>query len=203
MKKQEFITELRKRLSPLSQCDIDKYSDYYSEMIDDRIEDGLSEEEAVNDLGSFETIVSQLLADTPKKQPAQDFSTNTEKNKLPLWCIILIAILTSPIWISIISSAAGAVFSVIIVVFSFVIMLYAVDFAFAACGFVSLIASIPKLVEFDIIQSAFCFGSGLILIGLSIILFFGANWIARKIIQFTKFIIRKISKLFAKRGVSA
>ena len=34
-------------------------------MIDDRIEDGLSEEEAVGEIGPVDSVVSQIIADTP------------------------------------------------------------------------------------------------------------------------------------------
>ena len=47
MSKTEFLTELKKALEGLPEEDIEKSLEYYSEMIDDRIEDGLSEEEAV------------------------------------------------------------------------------------------------------------------------------------------------------------
>ena len=47
MRKQEFLTELRKGLSGLPQDDIEERLSFYSEMIDDQIEEGLAEEEAV------------------------------------------------------------------------------------------------------------------------------------------------------------
>ena len=47
MDKIAFLEILQKKLSCLPQSDIDKTVDYYSEMIDDRMEDGTSEEEAV------------------------------------------------------------------------------------------------------------------------------------------------------------
>ncbi len=43
MNKQAFLTQLRKGLSGLPQEDIEERLAFYSEMIDDRIEEGLSE----------------------------------------------------------------------------------------------------------------------------------------------------------------
>ena len=43
MTKQEFLRELWNRLTELPQEDVEKSLDYYSEMIDDRVEDGLTE----------------------------------------------------------------------------------------------------------------------------------------------------------------
>ena len=47
MKKQEFLDLLKNRLWALPERDIQQSLDYYKEMIDDRMEDGLSEEDAV------------------------------------------------------------------------------------------------------------------------------------------------------------
>ena len=63
MTKQEFIGELRAQLAPLPPKDIEERLVFYSEMIDDRIEDGLSEEDAVSQIGSVDGIASQILAD--------------------------------------------------------------------------------------------------------------------------------------------
>ena len=65
MTKNEFLTELRVALAGLPEEDIEKSLEYYSEMIDDRVEDGLPEGEAVADLGSIEDIRKQILKDIP------------------------------------------------------------------------------------------------------------------------------------------
>ena len=47
MKKQEFIEEIKLRMEGLPEEEVNRSIDYYSEMIEDRIEDGMEEEEAV------------------------------------------------------------------------------------------------------------------------------------------------------------
>lgn len=64
MNKYEFLAEIRKRLGGLSKEDIDRSLDYYREMVEDRMEDGLTEEEAVAALGPIEDIVAQIFADS-------------------------------------------------------------------------------------------------------------------------------------------
>ena len=49
MNKSEFLGELEKSLSELPEKDRSRSLDYYGEMIDDRTEEGLSEEEAVEE----------------------------------------------------------------------------------------------------------------------------------------------------------
>ena len=57
MNKQEFLAGLQKGLSGLPQEDVEERLTFYGEMLDDRMEEGLSEEEAVAAAGSVEEIV--------------------------------------------------------------------------------------------------------------------------------------------------
>ena len=52
MDKQEFLSKLRAKLFGLPQKELEERLSFYSEMIDDRIEEGLSEETAVKELGT-------------------------------------------------------------------------------------------------------------------------------------------------------
>ena len=65
MNKQEFLAQLREGLNGLPQEDIDERIAFYGEMIDDRLEDGLTEEEAVEAIGTTDEVVAQIIADTP------------------------------------------------------------------------------------------------------------------------------------------
>ena len=58
MLKTEFLEQLRAGLAGLPQEDIDGRVAFYSEMIDDRMEEGLSEEEAVAGAGKISDIVT-------------------------------------------------------------------------------------------------------------------------------------------------
>ena len=46
MNKNDFIAELRKELNGLPDSDIQRSIDFYTEMIEDKIEDGMTEENA-------------------------------------------------------------------------------------------------------------------------------------------------------------
>ena len=65
MTKQEFIEALRARLSGLPQKEAEERIGFYIEMIDDRIEEGLTEEEAVANIGSVDEIASQIVGEIP------------------------------------------------------------------------------------------------------------------------------------------
>ena len=65
MNKDSFLIKLASALAGLPEEDIEKSLEFYSEMIDDRIEDGLSEAEAVAAVGTIEEIRAQIVKDTP------------------------------------------------------------------------------------------------------------------------------------------
>ena len=62
MNKYEFLGRLSERLSNLTAEDRKKATDFYAEMIDDRIEEGMSEEEAVQSIGDPEGDAREMLS---------------------------------------------------------------------------------------------------------------------------------------------
>ena len=56
MNKEEFLNALRSALAGLPQEDIEERLAFYSESIDDRVEDGLTEEEAVEAIGTVAEV---------------------------------------------------------------------------------------------------------------------------------------------------
>ena len=71
MTKSDFLDLLREKISRLPEWEAAKTVVYYSEMIDDRIEDGMSEEEAVAALGSIDGIVSEVCAGIGEESDGQ------------------------------------------------------------------------------------------------------------------------------------
>ena len=80
MNKYEFLAELRKRLGSLPNEDIDRSLDYYREMVEDRMEDGLTEEQAVDALGSIDDIVAQIFADSAPVEYKAETKKGSQKN---------------------------------------------------------------------------------------------------------------------------
>ena len=72
MSKQYFLTELHKGLSGLSRDEIKERLTFYSEMILYRMEEGLSEEDAISEIGSVDEIVTQAVADIPLAKIAKE-----------------------------------------------------------------------------------------------------------------------------------
>ena len=61
MNKEQFLNHLAQRLNHLPEQDLFRLTEFFSETIDDRIEDGMSEEQAVAALGDPEQIIREIL----------------------------------------------------------------------------------------------------------------------------------------------
>lgn len=71
MNKREFLNLLRGRLSGLSPEELNSTLDFFSESIDDRVEEGFSEAEAVAGLGDLDSLIAdqlRLQTERPKKK---------------------------------------------------------------------------------------------------------------------------------------
>ena len=66
MNKKDFLDALRRELRNLPEAEIEKSVSYYSEIIDDTVENGLTEEQAVTALGPMDKIVGQIILDAPR-----------------------------------------------------------------------------------------------------------------------------------------
>lgn len=60
MNKAEFLKSLEEKMKGYDEIDITGVIDYYSEMIDDRIENGMTEEEAIEKLGNVESMLLEI-----------------------------------------------------------------------------------------------------------------------------------------------
>lgn len=83
MNKEEFLKKLRKRLDVLENSEIEDIVSEYEGYIDEKVAKGLSEEEAVKELGNFEEIINDLLAAYKvKSRTSEDNSFSEIINKI-------------------------------------------------------------------------------------------------------------------------
>ena len=186
MKKQEFLDRLKASLWSMPEADQQRSVDYYTEMIDDRMEDGLSEEEAVAAIGELDEIVKQILTESPRPpqvvKPAQAVEPRKDNNKI--WLIILL-ILGSPVWVPVAISVAAVVFSVWVSLWSGVIGLYAATFALGAAALGCIFGSF-FMVSDGAISMVVAWGAAMVCAGLAILLFMLSNLAAKGLIKLTK-----------------
>lgn len=196
MNKQQFIEEMRKRLNNLSENDINKSLDYYEEMIQDRMEEGLSEEEAVEGLGSIDDIVSQILSDT--SLPKIHKPSVKIKNKMSTWEIVLL-ILGFPIWFPLLLTAFILIISFYIIIWSVILSLYSAVLALGVSSLGSAAGACMMTISSEYAQAVCYFSAFLICSGLTIIAFFGLWELTKLTVFITKKSFLLLNKLFKKR----
>lgn len=193
MSREEFLTELQKRLSGLPQEDINERLDFYREMIEDRIEEGIAEENAVAEIGTVDSVVEQIMSETPLTKLVQE--KMKPKRKLMAWEIVLL-ILGSPVWAPLAAAAAIVVLAVYIVIWAAVVCVYTTDLSMAA-GVVSGVVSIVLFLQSRHLAGAFfAAGEGLACAGGAILLFFASVWITKSILKLSGKILLWIKSLF-------
>lgn len=193
MNKIEFLTVLRERLQGLPEEDIKKSIDFYCEMIDDRVEDGMSEAEAVDALGNIEEIISQILSEVSLPKLVKE--KVKPKRALKAWEIVLL-VLGAPLWIPLLAAVILTVLAVYLSVWSVIISLYAVDLSIAVSGLACIGVAVALLFDGQFVPAGVVFGTGLVCMGLAILLFFAFNLVTKGILWVSKKVLLGIKGLF-------
>ena len=200
MNKYEFLGRLRERLAGLPPKDIEKSLDYYAEMIADRIEDGMSEEEAVAALGTIDEIVAQILEETPLPKLVKE--KVRPKRPLRTWEILLI-VLGFPLWLPLLIAFASIIFSVLVAIGSVVISVFAVAVAVGACALAFTVAGFICIATARGALGTILIGATLICSGLCILFFVGATYASKGILWLYKKGIYAIKSCFVGKEAKA
>ena len=195
MKKLEFLELLKNRLNALDSKEVDKHVSFFAEIIDDHIDDGQSEEEAVSSLGDIDEIVNMILLETPIVKIAK---ARLNRKALRGWEIALL-IIGFPLWFPLLIAAFAVVLSVYVPFWLVIISLWAVFASVVACGFGGIVVGIGFILTGNFMSGIALIGAGLVLAGLSIFLFFGCKAATDGIIWITKKMVLSIKNSFIKK----
>ena len=171
MTKYEFVTTLTHRLSHLPREAVEERVNFYIESIEDRIEDGVPEEEAVAAVGSPEEIAAQIMGELPR--PAFEVPRKEQKRR-PSAVETVLLILGAPIWLSLLIAAFAVVLSVYISLWAVIISLWAIYASFVGCAFGGIVGG-AFLAFTNGASGVFLIGAGLFCAGASVLLFHGCK----------------------------
>lgn len=171
MTKYEFVTTLTHRLSHLPREAVEERVNFYIESIEDRIEDGVPEEEAVAAVGSPEEIAAQIMGELPR--PAFEVPRKEQKRR-PSAVETVLLILGAPIWLSLLIAAFAVVLSVYISLWAVIISLWAIFASFVGCAFGGIVGG-ALLAFTNGASGVFLIGAGLFCAGASVLLFHGCK----------------------------
>lgn len=196
MTKQEFVIKLRKKLSGLPRQEIDERINFYVEMIDDRIEEGLTEEQAVADIGTVGEIATQIISDIPLGKIAKE--RIKPQRQLEAWEIVLL-VLGAPIWFSIVVALVSVVFSLYMVLWSVIVSFWAVLVSVAVCSPALVIAAIVAAIGGNGWNAALLVGGSIVCAGCAILFYLGCKYATKGAIWLSKQIVVGIKKCFVKK----
>ena len=192
MKKKEFLNELKERLSGLPYDELMSRLSFYEESINDRMDEGKSEEEAIKELGTIDEIVNQVASETSLVTLVK-----ARKTRKLTGLEILFLVLGFPLWFPL--------FMVLLVLCLVVCLLFWI------IGFVPLIAAVGSIGfgAYSFISFFMSIGAGstnvamigfaLAGIGLGLVLIPAVHYSFIGTMKLNKLIFIGIKKLFIRR----
>lgn len=168
MSKEVFLNALRMRLSSLPQKEIDERVSFYEEMIEDRIDEGKTEEEAINEIGTVDEIVEQIASETPLVNLVKE--RIRPKRRIKAWEIVLI-ILGFPFWFPLVIVALILSLVFYLLMWLFVIITYTIEAALTGSGIYGFIAFFMYLFGNGEVNISML-GMGIMCLGASVLFVF-------------------------------
>ena len=196
MTKQEFLSILKQELDCFPRAEQRKTITYYEELIEDRMEDGMTEEEAVEGIGNPRVLAEEIINDNLELMVQQ---------KLPMSRgmkvgIGILLILGSPLWASLLAAGFLCILSVYIIVWVLPLIGASLVVAFGLSGIYGVI-SFPFALMDGITIGIVHLGIGICSIGLTILCTLTTAWLSKKIIMITARFTKWLVRCFRRRGV--
>lgn len=144
MNRREFLIELESRLQGLPKKEIDERINFYDEMIQDMVEEGLSEEEAVDSFGGVDEVVLTIAGKTKMSSLVKE--RIRPKRRISPFVVVLI-ILGFPIWLPFLITFTVLAIVGYMLLWVLVIVTYSVEGALIASSAGTLLANLMLFRE--------------------------------------------------------
>lgn len=190
MKKNELFREIKSKTKHLPKQERREMLAYYNEMISERMEDGMTEEDAVAALGTVEELVSSSAFE-------KSVSLARRASLRPMHIVLII--IGSPLWICLLAVLACLVLVFYVLVWALVLVCYAAFAAFAVASLACIAAGFVNLFLANPHYFFAYFGAGLLLVGFTLLLLLLANLYARAAVRLSVGLARKIGDTFLKK----
>lgn len=196
MTKIEFLNKLNSKLDNFPEQEVNDRISFYIEMIDDYIEEGLTESEAVEKLGSIDEIASSIAGDIPLVKIAKK---NLKSKRKLSGLEITLLIVGFPIWFSLLVALFAVVISLYVSIWAVVISFWACVLSFFVSSFASIVLFIVYLCVGNVPLSLMSLGCSLVLFGLSILFFLLCKYLTIWVIKLTNKMLKSFKNLFIKK----
>ena len=190
MNKNEYIKGLGARLQRCPKAERERFLAYYSEMIDDRIEEGFTEEAACESLGSVNDIAAQIMEEIDKEAPISE-------KKIHILPIVLL-ILGFPLWFPLLIAVFAVLLSLFICLWCVVGSLWIVFASVAISVPAGLIAAIIAIFAAGTAEVLVDIGAALICGGLAVFLFWFLMLVTKLAAKGTVGTFKAIGRVFVR-----
>ncbi len=197
MTKNEFLSELEKNLKGLGKADIERSLEYYSEMLDDRIENGEAEADAVAAMGTPEDAARAAMMDMPLAKIVKAKALGNRH--LHTWEIVLL-VLGSPLWLPLLLAALAVFVSLYIVIWAITVSIWAVGVSLAAAALTGVVMCGVLMGAGNIAMGLLFLGTGLMSGGLCLFVFLGCRELTKLAIKLGALILKGTKALFVGKG---
>ena len=201
MDKQAFLDALRRRLGDLPQSEIEKSVAFYSESIDDRVEDGMTEAEAVAALGSVDEIVQSIRESMPLTAIVKNrIRSDREKHGGRGAGWIVLAVVGFPVWLPLLIAFFAVVLSVYIVLWAVVISVAAAAIALIVAGVAAALWGVFKVATAGVGGLLLALGAAAVCVGLGLMLAWPAAALGKGAARAAGAFGRWVKRLFLGKG---
>lgn len=197
MKKNEFLEKLREELPGVPTEELEERLDFISEIIDDKVEDGMSEDDAVGEIGTVGETARRIMSEIPfttlikEKAKRKKAEISLGKNKTMSLNISVLGLIWLPLVIAF--AAVALLFAIFeIVLCSLVITLYCIDISFAASTLACVILCGIYAANANAVGITVCVGCVLFFFGSTVLLFFASKAATEGMIKLIKNTVFKI-----------
>ena len=219
MNKEQFLVGLSEHLERLAPDERERVLDFYRELIEDRMEAGESEEAVLAGFGSPDALAGRILEES-QSESAGDHETSSkaasvqenaapgvpEREGMSRGLRNTLLILGSPIWLSLLITAAAVALTLAIAAFILYLAGWIVIGSFNIAG-VALMLMLPAGVVMSLplfpalpAKAIFQIGLGTFCAGLGLLCFLGTQRLARVWLRWTNQLFRRAASIRWRRG---
>ena len=194
MNKKEFFALFRQELSGLPKDDLEERVAFYEEIINDKMDEGKTEEQAIAELDSVQTIVEQIASETSLVKLVKE--KYKPKRSLRGWEITML-ILGFPLWLPLLITGLVLVFVFYVLTWLITIVAGAVEVSLASAGVYSIICFFGSIIDGN--ADLMLLGMGIGGMGAAILFIFVCIYAFKLNLQISKGLFLGIKKSFMVR----